>query len=616
MCGITGWFGWELPEAERMARLRAMCDAIRHRGPDDCGFFFSDGIALGMQRLSILDIDSGHQPMTTSDGKVSIVFNGEIYNHQDIRIALQAQGIQFSTRSDTEVILKTYQTHGLAGFNELNGMFAVAIWDAEQRNLHLVRDRLGVKPLYYAWDGSRLFFGSEIKSILASGEIPRRMNPRALWDYLTFRYVPGPYSIWKNIYKLPPAHRLRLAPGMKMPEITRWWDIPYCHPSRQESDAVFDEEFNDLLDKSVRLRMLADVPVGILLSGGLDSSTVAALAMRHATAPIKTFSVAFSGAEHIDERPFAGRVAKHLGTDHHEVVIGQQEFCDSLSELVYHTDEPLADLASIPLLHVCRLAQSQVKVVLSGEGSDEILGGYDLEVYVQRWQEERIPHGPGGFLLNLLWPKSELDFRRQPTPFTMTNYLSSRAKQAMLRDSGSFPDSLDSLRDALERLGKQSPLHQTLYTFCQHWLVEDLLMKADRMSMACSLELRTPFLDFRLVEWAARVPASLKVGQDEDGSWANKRLLRRLAAGLLPDEILHRPKMGFPVPVYDWLKNSLRSFAHDLLSGPGCRIRQWFHSQTIETALSKGTAPEAELLDRHRLWNLLVLEQWARRWNA
>jgi asparagine synthase (glutamine-hydrolysing) len=612
MCGIAGWYNASFAKEERLSRLQAMCKAIRHRGPDENGFFVSPDAALGMQRLSIVDIEGGSQPMYGADGAVALVFNGEIYNHAALRRELEEGGSAFrSAHSDTEVLLEDYLRHGLGGLSRLNGMFALAIWDNRNRTLHLARDRMGVKPLYYYYDGKCLFFASEIKAILAVGAFVPEPNLRAVWDYLSFRYVPAPQTIWKNIYKLPPAHSLSICDDGQGPCIRRWWDIPYRYPSRAIGWDEAESEFTALLDDAVDLRMVADVPVGILLSGGLDSSTVAALAARHSPRPIKTFSVAFENTPEIDERSFAREVAQRLHTDHHEVLIGQREFQDTLSDLVYFTDEPLADLASVPLFHVCRLAREQVKVVLSGEGSDEILGGYDFELSVKRWQEKRRRKGIGR-LLDIVVPLPDEDMRCWAVPFNMTNYLSPENKTAMFLN-GSFPDSMQSLRERLSALGKQDILHQTLYCFCQDWLTEDLLMKADRMSMAVSLELRTPFLDYRVIEWAASVPAAFKAGQDINGVWKNKLVLRRMAEKLLPESVLTRTKQGFPVPVYDWLAGSMKNFAYELL-GARARIGKWFCRDAIDAALATGTAKESGILDKHRLWNLMILEIWAERW--
>jgi asparagine synthase (glutamine-hydrolysing) len=349
---------------------------------------------------------------------------------------------------------------------------------------------------------------------------------------------------------------------------------------------------------------VADVPVGVMLSGGLDSSAVAAAAIRPDGPPLNTFSVSFDESPATDERPYARRVAAHLGTLHHEVVIGQQDFTGLLPEFVRMTDEPLADLASIPLYCVSKLAREHVKVVLSGEGSDEILGGYEFELLVQAWgRKSRVRR---------LWERLR---RRDEEPMlNMTNYLSSEEKERLFGGGVRFPDSMEPLRADLRHLGSRDRLHQVLYTFCQSWLVEDLLMKADKMSMANSLELRTPFLDYRLVEWAARCPSWIKVGPNGNGELVTKRILRRFARSRLPAEILARPKQGFPVPVYDWLSGSLQSWAADLLTGPEGRLQHLFDPRAVRRSLALGSAPAGGLLDRHRLWNLLILELWMRAW--
>jgi len=622
MCGICGWVGLEVAPPDRLPLLQAMCDSIRHRGPDDAGYYADDLAGCGMRRLSIVDLAGGHQPMASDDGRVQLVFNGEIYNHAALRQELAAAGATFRTRSDTEVLLRAYERFGEAALDRCNGMFGVAIWDAARRSLLLLRDRMGVKPLYYSFDGKALVYGSEVKAILASGRVAAAVNERGLWDYLTCRYVPGPGTIWRGIFKLPPGHILRFSPGDAAPRLTRYWDIPLGTGAAPTDRATIDATFESLLGDAVNLRMLADVPVGITLSGGIDSSVITALAARHSATRIQTFSVAFAEMPDQGELPYARTVARHLGTDHHEVVIDQRQFLDFLPRLVHLTDEPLADLASVPLYYVCELARGMVTVVLSGEGGDEVLGGYDFDSRARLWAQ-----GPlGGSLGRLIRPlllrlaygvptgTGGPDFRRTRKPPNMTHYLDSAEKQALLKTARPWPDSLDSLRAALGRLGEAAPLNQLLYAYSQDWLVEDLLMKADRMSMGTSLEMRTPFLDYRLVEWAAGLDPADKVGPDVDGVWRGKLPLRRLARKLLPAAIVERPKQGFPVPVYGWLSGSLREYAGDLLSGPGCRIAQWFDAKRLGRYLAQGTQPRATNLQRHILWNFLILEQWAKQW--
>lgn len=609
MCGIAGFAGLNVSPDRYQNALEAMCSSMIHRGPDDAGIWHDDIVGIGMRRLSIIDIAGGHQPLSSDDERYQIVFNGEIYNYRDLRTVLEASGVAFKTRSDTEVLLAQFVQFGWAGLQELNGMFAFAVWDRKDRRLSLVRDRLGVKPLYYFWNGKTLLFGSEIKAILAGLTSKAELNPQAVWDFLTFRYVPGPHTIWKDIYKLQPGHTLTWSADKQVIEVTRYWQIPYVNHAEDRGDAVHDREFGSLLADAVKLRMIADVPVGVTLSGGLDSSIVAALAARH-TDRLNTFSVAFENSPETDERVYARAVAKHIRSRHHEIEIGQKDFVGFLPNLVRATDEPLADLASVPLYFVSKLARQEVKVALSGEGSDEVLAGYDFQLRVEDWDRAR----QRSWLQRLFGEAGPvLDQRKLPTPPTMTNYMASAEKTVLMKGL-TCPDSLDPLRRDLDALGPQDPLHQVLFGFCQHWLVEDLLMKADKMSMATSLELRTPFLDYRLVEWAARTPSRLKSSRDDGGQYVSKRALRRFAAGVLPAEIIERPKQGFPVPVYDWLLGPLKGWAFEMLHGADAKLSTMLDRDELNHRCELGVAEHAPILDRHRLWNLLVLETWMREW--
>ncbi len=622
MCGIAGYFGLTLAAPEREPLLRRMCDAIRHRGPDDEGYFADERVGLGIRRLSIIDLDGGHQPMSTPDGRYHVIFNGEIYNYHALRAQMEKQGEGFATKSDTEVLVRQIARDGRRGIHAFNGMFAFAVWKEADGELLLARDRMGVKPLYYCWDGERLLFASEIKALLASGLVAREVEPRAVWDYLTLRYVPAPHTVWKNVRKLPPGHFLTISIARPEPRVERYWDVPY-RATPDHDDAGYDTEFAELFQDAVRLRMIADVPVGIMLSGGLDSSAVASVAVKLAgpTHRLNTFSVGFADAPEANELAYARMVADHLDTVHHDIVIGEREFLDFLPEFVRWTDEPLADLASVPLYYVSRLAREAVKVVLSGEGGDEILGGYDFELRAPGWDNRPrfvdwlVRRAPRGLVCALVNGDRTFDYRLHVVPPNMTNYMSAAAKRELLGSDAAFPDSLDEVREALERIGHLPPLDQWLYAFCQSWLVEDLLMKADKMSMANSIELRTPFLDYRLVEWAAQVPTRVKVGPVESGAYRSKRVLRRFARDRLPQEILERPKEGFPVPVYGWLNGRLSGWASDVL-GSQSGLAGRMDPVVLKRYVAAGTAAGAGILDRHRLWNLIVLELWCREWRV
>tara|TARA_R110002020_G_scaffold3766_10_gene16584 strand:+ start:10761 stop:12665 length:1905 start_codon:yes stop_codon:yes gene_type:complete len=632
MCGIVGWIGNVEEVGEAEARLRRMTDTIVYRGPDDAGVHVEGTLGFGFRRLSIVDIAGGHQPMSSEDGQIWVMLNGEVYNHEALRLQLRQEGCTFRTGSDTEVLLKMYEREGLAAFQEMNGMFGVAIWDGRQQCLHLVRDRLGVKPLYYAPIKGGLVFGSEIKAILASDLIAQDVNHRAIWDYLTFRYVPAPETVWTDVMKVPPGHVLTIGAHEAMPRLERWWAMPMAAPTRaaEKSDSVYEQEFASLFEDAVALRMRADVPVGIMLSGGLDSSAVVSAA-RATTDKLMTFSVSFAQSPENDETPYARAVAQFFDTEHHEVTITARDFIDFLPDLVGYADEPMADLASVPLYYVAKLAGQHVTVALSGEGSDEIFAGYNFEEKAEIWDRAATARStlPGwsqgrlgaivarlsaGFAQQRTDARLIADQRMMDEPISMTNYWSSREKKQLLKGAQNWPDSFDRPRHLLAALGEQPPLNQALYLYSQDWLVEDLLMKADRMSMANSVELRTPFLDYRLVEWAAALPVRLKAGPGPDGAYRSKEILRRYARSRLPQDIVDRPKQGFPVPVYGWLANEMKDWAHDMLLSPAAQVAEWFVPQALAAIVRQGTDPSASMIDQHRLWNVLILEHWMRRW--
>lgn len=607
--------------------------AIVHRGPDDEGLWAEDGFGFAMRRLSIIDLTGGRQPMWDEAAGLGVVFNGEVYNYRAVREELLKQGHRFHTSSDTEVVLKTLVDSGLPGIHTWNGMFAVAAWDRNEKKLFLIRDRMGVKPLYYYYDGKTFLFASEIKAILASGLVERSLNQQALWDYLTFRFVPGPETIWTNIRKLAPGHYLEFTPSRR-PVETRYWksDVRFADESENHhTDERLDREFAELFLDSVKLRLEAsDVPVGVMLSGGLDSSAVAAAAIELGHRNFHTFSVGFDEGGYYSELPYARQVADHVGANYHEVVIGQKEFLQMLPDLVYHSDEPLADLAAVPLLAVSRLAQQDVKVVLSGEGSDEILAGYDLDLAERRWRMVRNLQRVPKPLMNLValgsgvlsprigekaarlaeLPLAKWNDRERPH---MTRYLDEEEK-SLLWPNGDHEKSERVLMDLYKSATATDPLQQVLSVYQQSWLVEDLLMKADKMSMAASVELRTPFLDYRLVEWANRQPNHVKIKRTGLRTYQTKSVLRRFCAQRLPREVLTRTKRGFPVPVNGWLQNGLGGWARDVLTGPNSRLVHGFSPETVKRLLAQVEQGSAEAPGK--VWLLIVLEFWLQRWGA
>lgn len=625
MCGITGVFG-RLGRDEAAALVARMNQAIVHRGPDDAGAWARDGLAFGMRRLSIIDLAGGHQPMWTEDG-VGIVYNGEIYNYRSLRSELIASGYSFRTNSDTEVILNLYHRDGLDAINRLQGMFAICLYDPRQNVVHLVRDRLGVKPLYYGALNSRCYFASEIKAILAALDGRPPLNRQALHHYLTFRFVPSPQTIWEGLFKLEPGTGVTFDLGTGGTEFRRYWQVEFdSEPVEAGRDYV--AEFETLFLAAVEKRLLAsDVPVGVLLSGGLDSSAVSAAAVELGHRDFHTFSVGFRDGGAFDESRYAREVAAHIGSNHHEVVIGRDEFMDFLPEMVRFSDEPLADLAAVPLYFVCRLARQDVKVVLSGEGSDEILAGYDFERTAVQLDRLRRLHEtlPSVALRAAAWLLPTGRHRRvlsNLTEFGWRDYLAGQRvhitrhwteteKEDLWRINEGFKSS-DALIDEWYGEARGShPLDRQQQVYCRQWLVEDLLMKADKMSMATSLELRVPFLDHALVEWAARLPLAWKVGDRASGP-VSKRVLRTFAQKRLPEAILTRPKQGFPVPAYRWLQEGLAKWAEDFVLSPSSRMGSYFDTNRLRPVLAAAATGNMEAA--HKVWIFIIAEQWCREW--
>jgi asparagine synthase (glutamine-hydrolysing) len=631
MCGIVGIAG-DFPREECLSILGRMNDSIVHRGPDDDGVWAEDGFGFGMRRLSIIDLAGGKQPIWDDAADRGIVFNGEVFNYRALRKDLVAKGVSdWTTESDTEVVLKSLVANGENGIHDWNGMFALGTWDKRSKSLLLVRDRMGVKPLYYFWNGRTLLFASEIKAILASGLVERRINKQALWDYLTFRYVPGPNSIWENIRKLPPGHLLRFEAGGS-PQIKRYWESDVVSDDlHTQSESEIDAEFAGLFLDAVELRLVAsDVPVGVFLSGGLDSSAIAAAAVELGHKNFHTFSVGFEEGGYYSELAYAEQVAKHVGAQYHQVVLDQKKFLEMLPEVVYATDEPLADLSAISILALSRLARKDVKVVLSGEGSDEILAGYDFDRAEREWNRvrllQRFPQsalrvgaavarlGPDGLhrraekVANLPlknWNRLEL-------PQITGNF--GQAEKEELWPGESWKESERIVIAQYEAARSNDPLQQVLSVYQKDWLVEDLLMKADKATMAASLEARTPFLDYRLVEWANSQPNSVKVRRKRINQYETKSVLRRFCSKRLPKTIIDRPKRGFPDPANVWLENELQSWAHDTLLNADSKLGSILDKPMVESVLD--AARRGREGAANRVWALIVLELWMKAWDV
>ena len=623
MCGIAGFVSRDEHHDPHEARavLDSMCRVIAHRGPDDQGMMVDDRVALGMRRLSIIDLAGGRQPISGCDGAVTIVFNGEIYNYRDLQSELESRGHQFNTQADTETIVHAYEEYGARCVDHLRGMFAFAIWDAHARELFIARDRVGKKPLYYTiTPGGTLIFGSELKSLREHPEFRGEINIEGLDAYLTFGYVPDPLTIFRDVHKLPPGHHLTLKDGSVCVE--QYWDFPYqprSQPFRSEEECL--EELRALLDEAVRTRLIADVPLGAFLSGGVDSSAVVGLMARHTSQPVKTFSIGFR-EDSYDELKYARVAAKHFQTDHHEFIV-TPDVCALVDELVWHFDEPFADSSAIPTYMVSKLAREHVKVVLSGDGGDELFAGYTryethrrhdsfahLPRFVRRGLMQplsrRLPHGAIGrnFLHQI--GCGPLDcYLEQISIFSRLNkpllYTKDFQRQA---DNG---EALALFRDHASRVRSPEALNAILYLDSKTYLPGDILTKVDRMSMAASLEARAPFLDHKLIEFVTQIPPSLKLSGGE-----TKYILKRAVRGLVPNEILTRPKMGFGVPIEEWINRELRDRIHETLTSPRARQRGCFDPRYINVLLDEHERGRRD--HSSALWTLFMLELWHQRY--
>jgi asparagine synthase (glutamine-hydrolysing) len=624
MCGITGIVYTDPRHPVDRALFRRMTSTLGHRGPDADGFLFGDGVALGHRRLSIIDLSTGDNPIYNEDGTRAVVFNGEIYNFQALRADLETHGHRFATRSDTEVIVHAWEQYGEQCVPRFRGMFAFALWDLRARRLLLARDRMGKKPLYYAHDGERLVFASELKAIVADPAVKRALDLAALDDYLTFGAVPAPRTVYQGIQQLPPAHYLVWEDGRI--RIGEYWDL-HVAPERRAREAEWLEEFDAVFTEAVRLRMIADVPLGAFLSGGVDSSAVVAAMAGQSNRPVVTTSVGFRESA-FDESPHARAVARRFGTDHHELVVDPRA-ADILPTLVWHLDEPFADSSALPTYYVSRAARERVTVALSGDGGDELFGGYAWR-YGLNLLEARVRNAIPAAIrrrvigpLAAVWPKAD----RLPRPLRWKFFLrnvSLSAEGAYFHDMSHFTpadkrrlltaelrrelarhDPFEEFARHFDRVAGRDHLSRITYVDAKTYLANDILVKVDRMAMANSLEVRSPFLDHEVVELAARVPADLKFR-----GTTSKYLLKRYLERWLPRDLVHRPKQGFSIPLGAWLRGDLRDVAHDLLLSRRALARGYVQPAALQRlwdAHQHGAREHAR-----PLWTLMVLELWHR----
>ena len=623
MCGIAGIFHLETAKPVDPARVRAMLDVMPHRGPDGSGVWTAPGVGLGHVRLSIIDLGGGAQPMLTEDESLAVTFNGEIYNFAEVRAELEAKGHVFRTDSDTEVILHGYRQWGEACVERLHGMFAFALFDARAQSLWLVRDRLGVKPLYYAQlsDGS-LIFGSELKSLLAHPLLRRAPDLAAVEDFMAFGYVPDDACIVAGVRKLKAGHTLRLVRGRPVPQPQRYWDVSFAERSRAKPEAL-EEELVALMRQAVRSRMVSDVPLGAFLSGGVDSSSVVALMAEASNQAVKTCTIGFDVAS-LDESAYADRIARRFATDHRMRIVSPDDY-GLIDTLAYHFDEPFADASALPTYRVCELAREKVTVALSGDGADEAFAGYRRHRFQMQGERVRslIPASVREPLFGTLgrwYPKADWAPQALRAKSTFLE-LASEGSEAYAASVSVTPHALRQKlfsQDMRSRLGAyraedryirvmaeapaRDPLDRAQYADIHIWLPGDILTKTDRMSMAVGLEAREPLLDHRLVEFAARLPVAQRIRGN-----SGKYLMKKAMEPYLPHDILYRQKMGFVTPISNWFRGPLAGEASAIAGGSALARTGWFDAQALVRIAAdhkSGMADHGRLL-----WQLLMLDK-------
>lgn len=622
MCGIGGVVRQQPGSDRQLTRwLERMGDTMVHRGPDAGRYWLDPSIGMVHRRLSIIDLsDAALQPMHSPSGRYVMVFNGEIYNFSALRAELEAEGVRFQSQSDSEVLLAIYERDGADCLPRLNGMFAIAIWDRERQELFLARDRLGKKPLYFYQQGDHFAFASEIKALLVLPFVERKVRPDALQDYFFHQYVPDPKTIFNNIHKLPPGHWMTLRGSVQHQQC--WWQLSF-KANRQKSSAQFQHELMQLLDDSVKLRMISDVPLGAFLSGGVDSSAIVGMMARHSSKPVTTCAIGFD-VEAFDEVAYAKQVAQQFRTEHHEYTVADK-VADELIGIARYFDEPFADPSFVPTYFVSQLARRQVTVALAGDGGDESFAGYNkyqidrTENQLRQWFPGPVRRGvfpplasilgqvkhplarKGRSLLSTLAQSSERSL------FVSNSFFDERLWRYLIREdferSLSGYDSAETTEYHYRQSDGEDPLARALYTDIKTWLPGDILVKVDRMSMANSLETRAPLLDYRVVELAASIPSEMKLHRGE-----KKYIFKQALQTLLDEEILNRRKMGFSVPLAAWLRNELRPLGERLLFAPDAGLKEWFRMERVHTLWERHQGGHIDYAPE--LWSLLVFEIW------
>lgn len=618
MCGIAGIVDAAHSGVDA-ALVHRMCQAIVHRGPDDEGVYVKDGVGLGMRRLSIIDLAGGHQPICNEDRSIWVVYNGEIYNFPELRRELEQRGHRFSTHTDTEVIVHLYEEHGSECVQKLRGMFAFALYDEQRRRLLLARDRLGIKPLHYALVRGRLYYGSEIKAILAVAPELAEVDPPALLQYFYFGYVPDPLTAFAPIKKLPPGHILEFEDGKIA--VRPYWDLPRygTHSPRSEEECL--EQLEHKLAEAVRIRLISDVPLGALLSGGTDSSVVVALMTRAASGPVKTFAIGFRQAD-FDETPYARIVAQRFGTEHHELVL-DPDVVQTVDTLTHSLEEPFGDSSMLPTYYVCSLARQHVTVALSGDGGDEAFAGYDrYRMHLHDRSYQWMPQSLRNFYREQLHPLVPYKVPGRNFAYSVSlpwqeRYIEGVSLKALQREMSLLSEDFagcgagenDPFRSFHEYLGQapaDDPLGRILYLDSKTYLPGDILTKVDRMSMATSLEARVPILDHVFLEWITGLTADWKL-RGRMQKYLFKKLAERVG---VPKEVVYRRKQGFALPLGHWMRHELKDLIVTTLNEPRTLQRGYFNAKGVRRILDEHF--EGRRDHSPRIWRLLMLELWHR----
>ena len=624
MCGIAGKVAVSSSAAAVDAEIvHRMMSLIVHRGPDDDGIYIDRQAVLGHRRLSIIDLNTGKQPISNEDGTVWVVYNGEIYNFPELRKQLLARGHVLKTHTDTEVIVHLYEDYGEQCVNHLRGMFAFALWDARKKKLLLARDRVGIKPLYYVQTRDSLLFASEIKAFRADPSVQLELDRQAIDTFLTFLYVPGNETLFQNVRKLDPGHHLVMEDGKV--KVSRYWDLKFTAPESNGHFRDSVEALQEMLKQTVRDHMISDVPVGVLLSGGVDSTALLSFAVHETQKKVSSFTIGFEEQNFADERPYARLAAETFGTEHHEMTITAQDFLDFLPKYVWHMEEPVCEPPAVALYYVTKMASAHVKVLLSGEGGDEAFAGYQnyrnmlwlerLRVVGQPWTglAAGVFSGLGqvnGFnrlqkysgMLKL--PLQDYYYGRTAGPSSFFNQNKAALYSTAFAQSVTTASSPQRIRELFSQVADQPALNQMLYVDTKTWLPDDLLVKADKISMANSLEVRVPLLDHKVLEFAAGLPINYKVR-----GFTTKYILKEAFTGRIPQLILDRKKTGFPVPVESWISHDLKDFVREVLLDSKTLERGYFQKKFIEDLIADGPQREKHASD---IFSLVTLELWHR----